>query len=144
MAFCAAIVSAAMALLTEQKFRCLDAVHFSTLQLYSGINVRPFSSKPWMKDNEMPPNYTFHLHLAIPPLLSAVVSCSRLYLHKSSGGRNPSFIRFLIGVISSSTLVVLCQLSGALVLLIMDKRATITLRYGILLMKSFFFREVVA
>lgn len=44
-AFGAAIVSEAVALLTEQKVRCLDAVHFSTLQLYSGINVRSFSSK---------------------------------------------------------------------------------------------------
>lgn len=86
----------------------------------------------WIRNDEMLPNYTFHLHLAIPPLLSAVVSCSRLHLHKSSGGRNPSLIRFLIGIISSSTLVVLCQLSGALVLLVMDRRATITHRYGIL------------
>lgn len=158
-AFGAAIVSEAVALLTEQKVRCLDAVHFSTLQLYSGINlariIRRVNFQPpswatpliycismsfalfdfaaWMKNDEMLPNYTSHLHLAIPPLLSAVVSCSRLHLHKSSGGRNPSLIRFLIGIISSSTLVVLCQLSGALVLLLMDRKATITHRYGILL-----------
>ncbi|OAL42782.1 hypothetical protein IQ07DRAFT_606413 [Pyrenochaeta sp. DS3sAY3a] len=116
LAFGAAIISAAMVLLTEQKY--------APALLWN---------QSWMKNDEMVPNYTFYLHLAIPPLLSAVVSCSGLHLHKISGSRNLSHIRSLTGVIASSTLVVPCQLSGALVLLVMDRRATITHHYGILL-----------
>ncbi|KAF2478372.1 uncharacterized protein BDR25DRAFT_348628 [Lindgomyces ingoldianus] len=57
------------------------------------------------------PDYRVFLYITIPSLLSSTVSCWRAYEHKSAGGNNRGFVRFLILLAISNAISALSQFS---------------------------------